>query len=174
MQTMTLENLNYVIANQTHFYDCDRLHTPLLETGIPFGAITQICGVGKAEASVQIIKDNSELKAAWIESEFELNPLSVAPNDVDLTRFLCLEAGEHMISTCQQILKSNKYKIVILKSAPLDDFLLRKLQVAAEKSKTVLIILTENFSASWPISLMLKAHQNVFTEIISLEILRQR
>ena len=174
MQPMTVEQLRYLISSQQSFHQRECLHTSLVETGIPRGALTQICGFGKTEAAVQIIKDNPEFKAAWIESEFELNPLAVAQRDVDLTRILFAEAGEHMIWTCHQILKSHLYPIVILKSAPMDDFLLRKLQLAAEKSQTSLIILTETFSASWPISLMLKAQRNLITESVSVEVLRQR
>ncbi len=171
---MTIEQLKYLVSSQHTLHTRECLHTSLLESGVPRGAITQICGFGKTEAAVQLIKDNAEFKAAWIESEFELNPLGVAQRDVDLTRILFAEAGEHMVWTCHQILKSNLYPIVILKSAPLDDFLLRKLQLAAEKSQTALVILTEDFSASWPISLMLKAHRNLVTENITLEVLRQR
>jgi hypothetical protein len=178
MQTSTLEELRYLLSAKQGFHNREYLHTPLVETGIPRGAITQICGYGKTEAAVQIIRDNPEFKTAWIESEFELNPLGVAQRNVDLTRILFAEAGEHMIWTCHQILKSHLFPIVVLKEAPMDDFLLRKLQLAAERSQTALVILTEQFSSSWPVSLMLKAslpHATIMDdERVNIEILRQR
>lgn len=163
MQTMMLETFLPLISRSK----------PLMPTGLPSGAITQICGDGKVEAALQILKDNPWDKPAWIESAYELEPLDIEPQNIDLTRILFTEVGEHMIRTCHQILESNLYSIVILKSAPLDDFLLHKLQLAAEKSQTALVLLTENFSASWPISLMLKAQKNKMTEFISMEVLRK-
>jgi hypothetical protein len=153
----TLEELRYLIAAKQGYQPRGSLHCSVLPDGLPRGAITQIYGFGKTEAAVQIIKDNPDLKAAWIESHFELNPLAIAQREVDLTRMLFAEAGEHMVWTCHQILKSQLFPIVILKEAPMDDMVLRKLQLAAEKAEASLIILTEEVSSSWPVSLMLKA-----------------
>lgn len=174
MQTSTLEELRYLISAKQGFHDRQYLQCSSLSTGIPRGAITQICGFGKTQAAVDLIKENPDIKTAWIESEFELNPLAVAQQEVDLTRILFAEAGEHMIWACHQILKSHLFPLVVLKEAPMEDLLLRKLQLAAEKSQSALVILTEEFSSSWPVSLMLKAHKTSSQEGIELEILRQR
>lgn len=169
----TIEELRYMIAAKQGYHQRGFLHCPQLSDGLPRGAITQIFGFGKTEAAVQIIKNNPDLKAAWIEPHFELNPLAVAQRDVDLTRLLFAEAGEHMIWTCHQILKSQLFPIVVLKDAPMEDMVLRKLQLAAEKSQSSLVILTEQFSSSWPVSLMLKASRNEDHEI-ELSVLRKR
>lgn len=153
----TLEELRYLIASKQGYHNRGSLHCSQLSDGLPVGAITQIYGFGKTEAAIQIIKDNPGLKAAWIEPEFELNPLAVEQRDVDLTRMLFAEAGEHLVWACHQILKSQLFPIVVLKDAPMEEMLLRKLQLAAEKAQASLIVLTEEFSPSWPISLMLKA-----------------
>lgn len=173
MQSIRAESVTNIFSSQIDFPIQEVLHTTVLDAGIPCGAITQICGFGKIEAAVQIIKDNSEFKAAWIESEIELNPLPQFSRDLNLTHIIYSKTGEHMIGACIQLLKSNQFPIVVIKTAPLDDFLLRKLQLAAEKYKSALVILTEDFSASWPISLMLKAHRNLSTDTVSVEILRR-
>jgi hypothetical protein len=169
----TIEELRYLIAAKQGYHNREYLHCSNLSDGLPIGAITQIFGFGKTEAAIQIIKDNPGLKTAWIEPEFELNALAVAQRDVDLTRMLFAEAGEHMIWTCHQILKSQLFPIVVLKDAPMEDILLRKLQLAAERAQTSLIILTEMFSPSWPVSLMLKATRNEQKKV-ELNVLRRR
>lgn len=175
MYAENLKTSGSYFSQSINFYQRQSLETPLLEVeaGLPQGAITQICGFGKSEAALQIIKDNSEFKAAWIESNQELNPLTLSEENIDMAHFICKETGEHMIGLCQRLIKSNLYPLIILKSAPLDDFLLRKLQLTVEKSQTALVILTEDFSSSWPISLMLKAQRHQNTESISIEVLRQ-
>jgi hypothetical protein len=169
----TLDELRYMIAAKQGYHNRGSLHCSQLQDGLPIGAITQIYGFGKTEAAVQIIKDNPGLKAAWIEPEFELNPLAIAQRDVDLTRMLFAEAGEHLVWSCLQVLKSQLFPIVVLKDAPMDEMLLRKLQLAAEKAQASLIILTEEFSPSWPISLMVKAKRNDNKEV-ELNVLRRR
>lgn len=173
IEKTSLDELRYLISAKQGYSQREYLQSEILPEGLPRGAITQIYGFGKIEAAVQIIKDNPFLKAAWIEAEFELNPLAIAQREVDLTRLLFAEAGEHMIWTCLQVLKSHLFPIVVIKNPPLEEKVLRKLQLAAEKSQTALIVLTEEFSYSWPISLMLKAfRQN--QQDVQLEVLRRR
>jgi hypothetical protein len=172
-QTKTLEELRYLIAAKQGYHNRGALPCSQLPDGLPIGAITQIYGFGKTEAAVQIIKDNPGLKAAWIEPEFELNPLAIAQRDVDLTRLLFAEAGEHLVWACHQILKSQLFPIVVLKDAPMEDMLLRKLQLATEKAQASLIILTEEFSSSWPVSLVVKTKRTENKEV-ELNVLRRR
>jgi hypothetical protein len=173
-QTTTIEELRYLISAKQGYHNREYLHCSLLQDGLPRGAITQIYGFGKTEAAVQIIKENPDVKAAWIEPHFEFNPLGLAQREVDLTRMLFAEAGEHMVWACHQVLKSQLFPIVVLKEAPMDDMVLRKLQLAAEKAQAVLIILGEEISSSWPVSLMLRASLNPYHRGVELDELRRR
>lgn len=177
MSVASIEQLRELIAFKQGFSQKEHFATSLLSGGIPKGAITQIFGYGKTEATVQFLRDNPEQRVAWIEVDFELNPVGILQRDVNLTRILFTEAGEHLMWAALQALKSQLFSIVVLRTKSLHEKDLRKLQLAAEKANSSVILLSEEFSPSWPISLVVKPHpcrNGTDQKILELEVLRQR
>ncbi len=177
MSVASIEQLRELIAFKQGFAQREKFETSLLHAGIPKGAITQIFGYGKTEATVQFLRDNPNERVAWIEVDFELNPVGILQREVNLTRILFTEAGDHLMWAALQALKSQLFSIVVLKTRGLNEKDLRKLQLAAEKSNASVILLSEEFSPSWPISLVVKPHpcrSGTDQKILELEVLRQR
>ena len=137
------------------------------DISIPVGAVTQVTGPGKTECVVKFLAkltaDQPKLRLAWVENEISIYPCALAQRNLSLQNILFTEAKADYVWTTLQILGSGLFNVVIL-SLPFqqprtlkDLKVLRRLQLASEKSKASLIFLLDEPIQAWPISLHLEA-----------------
>lgn len=135
------------------------------QKGIPRGALTEISGhlgSGKSEAVLTLLRENPDVRAAWIESDFNLYPCAFPQRGVQLSRVLfnvTAEEESDLWSVCQ-IVQSQLFPIVIFSlPAETSEIALRRLQIFAEKSKAAVILLTEQplKTGGWTLSLRCEA-----------------
>ena len=119
---------------------------------LPCGALVTISGVGKTTKAVEFLAEHSQ-SIAWIEDKLSIYPCAMLQKNVALNRVLFAEGGKHIFWTCLQILKSGLFKIVVICSSFYEAGILRKLQLAAEKAHTLVILLSEKPISSWTIAL---------------------
>jgi hypothetical protein len=137
----------------------------------PPGALTEISGSsgsGKTELVLKFLSENPELRVAWIEERFSVYPCAFPLNRVDLSRVFFVDpsrAGsvdsKTVLWAAHQVLQSQVFAVVVLsvELAERDSMIvLRRLQLAAEKNRGTVILLSEESTrgASWPISLQLQ------------------
>ena len=127
------------------------------QSGVSRGAITKLTGSGKTKFLVQFLAENPLLRVAWVEPEFTAYPCAVFQNEVDLRRILFIEAGKEWDWSLLQLLKSALFEVVVFhQSIPINEKILRRLQLVAKKSSSTLILLSNDRSRSWPVSLHLE------------------
>ena len=150
----------------------------LLKPGIPRGAITEISGSpgsGKSEVVLKFLAETSpSLRVAWIEEDFTIYPCALPPAGVDLSRVLFSHAGSRASWSTHQILRSQLFGVVVLNAFIREEVELRRLQLAAEKSQTSLILLSETprLAGNWPIQLQIRVARDPDTRRCLLEVLR--
>ncbi len=127
-----------------------------LTNGLPKGAITEISGAGKTEFVLQFLKEQTELKIAWIESQLSIFPFAFEQRGVSLERVLFVEGGEQSNWVALQVLKSQAFQVVVLYEEECELKTLRRMQIAAEKSAASLIWLTSKPQDAWPVGLQIK------------------
>jgi len=142
-------------------------------TGLPKGAITEICGSGKTEFVVSFLREHSTLRVAWVEQTLSVYPCGILQRKVDLNRILFVEAGNEFPWVVQQLLKSNLFEIVVLFSAVENMKMLRRFQLSVEKAHVTLILLSEDLSNGWPVALQLRSSWKK-GERINVEVIRKR
>ncbi|MGE0614031.1 MAG: hypothetical protein AB7P04_00185 [Bacteriovoracia bacterium] len=158
-----LKNLPNIlkIAPQSEFRDT-----------IPCGALTEVSGPlggGKTEWVLSFLRENRDLTAAWVESDFTLYPCTLEESRIALSRVLFVQpTPARVLATVLTIVRSQVYPAVVLGAAglgdeirALDELSLRKLQLAALKSKTILFLLQTTPSPNhWAISRRIRVSRN--------------
>ncbi len=117
------------------------------ERGIPRGAITEVggsVGSGKTSRIVSVLKENPKLKVAWIEEDFSLYPIALSQAGVNLAQVLFVEAKQKTSWSALQCLKSQLFEVVVIHTpTKLNDVVLRRLQLAAEKNDVALLLICD-------------------------------
>ncbi|MBI3593688.1 MAG: hypothetical protein HY200_01895 [Nitrospirae bacterium] len=155
--TRTFSELKHLIGTLESSPLRETWPCPDTDTGLPKGAITEICGAGKTEFVVQFLREHSDLSVAWVEPDLSIYPTGLLQRKVQLNRILFIEAENEFPWVVQQLFKSNLFEIVILFSTLSDPKMLRRFQLSAEKAHASLILLSEVFSKGWPVALQLKS-----------------
>jgi hypothetical protein len=167
-----------------------------LESGLPKGAVVEVSGQaggGKTEVVLRFLSENPDARVAWIEDELTIYPCAFPQNRVGLERVLFVESrpskghpnedagtshrSDETLWTAHQILRSQVFGVVVLRVArALDEMALRRLQLAAEKTQTTLILLTEEAArrGTWPIAVQLHARRSIEERAILLDVLKYR
>jgi hypothetical protein len=129
----------------------------LYQPGLPLGALTQVEGRGKSSAFLKLCTEHPKLRAAWVEASLSAYPPAFAQAGVDLNLLLFVQGGEHYAWAVTQLLRAQLFPLLALASPIQGDLELRRLQLAAEKSGTAVLLLSEIQGPSWPIKLKLEA-----------------
>lgn len=133
-----------------------------LPEGLRRGAITALSGAwggGKTQLVCQILAENPQVHAAWIETTWSLYPVALAQRGVALPRLLCVQARDQKrgLWAAHHALKSQVFGVVVLhceRASAIKDIELRRLQLAAEKSHSALILLSEKpLTQTWMLAL---------------------
>jgi hypothetical protein len=153
-----------------------------LEDGLPKGAVVEVSGSdggGKTEVVLRFLAENPEARVAWIEDELTIYPCAFPQNRVGLERVLFVESKKgEALWTAHQILRSQVFGVVVLRVAHglSDEMALRRLQLAAEKTQTTVVILAEEPArrGTWPIAVQLQARRSLEERAILLNVLKYR
>lgn len=152
-----------------------------LEGGLPKGAVVEVSGSsggGKTEVVLRFLAENPEARVAWIEDELTIYPCAFPQNRVGLERVLFVESKpSEVLWTVHQILRSQVFGVVVLRvGASIDEMALRRLQLAAEKTQTTVILLSEEAArrGTWPIAVQLHAKRSLEERAILLDVLKYR
>jgi hypothetical protein len=167
-----------------------------LEGGLPKGAVVEVSGPsggGKTEVVLRFLSENPEARVAWIEDELTVYPCAFPQNRVGLERVLFVESRaahqksadgrvvivglDETLWTAHQILRSQVFGVVVLRVAkPLEEMALRRLQLAAEKTQTTLVLLVEEPArrGTWPIAVQLRATRSAEERAILLDVIKYR
>lgn len=145
---------------------------PGLEHGLPKGAITEISGVGKTEFVSQFLAEHKDQRVAWIEESFSVFPVAFLQRGLDLEKILFIEAGESLVWSTLQVLKSQIFPIVVIYAEEINLKNLRRVQVMSERAGSIVIWLTTKVQGHWPIHLRLQTERT--PDGIEAHILKQR
>jgi hypothetical protein len=134
----------------------------LYSQGLPKGALTQLLGPGSTEVLLRLFSEHPSKKFAWVEKRLTAFPPGFVERGANLNLLLFVEGGEELPWALTQVLLSRIFEAVVLAS-PLSgeraELQLRRLQLAAERSGTALILAAESDGPSWPFKLRLEASQ---------------
>jgi hypothetical protein len=144
-------------------------HFSQIPQGIPQGVIAEVCGLGKTEFVVKLLRENSHLKAAWVEREVTLNPCAFVQKGVSLDNVLFVEPGEYDVWVLLQLLNSQLFPIVICQTVS-DEKLLRRLMLTCEKSGSTVLMLSAHFQKSWTIKMQIEVARMGFTSEIRSQV----
>jgi hypothetical protein len=128
---------------------------------VPRGAVSEFSGKlgsGKTEWLLrELFAKHSAARIAWIESTPGVYPVSFPQNQVTLERVLFIEAGENLLWSAQQVLRSGLFPFVVLHEPPTDLLSLKRLQLAAEKAESAVLLLKTEPTAPpcWALKLQL-------------------
>lgn len=110
---------------------------------VPKGAFIEVFGNARREVLIEFLRDQRDLTVAWVESELTLFPPSVAQRDVDVTRWLLVEAGENLLWVVEELLTSHFFSVILVSEMSLTAALWRRFQRECERGGTTLFLLSE-------------------------------
>ena len=157
MKSALLEKLKHLVSGKT---ERETYPFSLLPTGIPKGSITEVSGVGKTELVLQFLKENSELRVAWIEKTFSAYPFAFLQSEIDLKRILFMDGQKDLDWCVYQALRAQVFQAVIVYSPDIELNSLRRIQLQSEKALASTIWLTNEPKGAWPVSLRLQVHKD--------------
>lgn len=117
-------------------------------------AINQITGFGKTEFTVSLLASYPQWKSIWIEEKFSIHPSAFLQRNVTLEKIFFISSEKDWVWSTIQALKSQLFQILVISmSSFCDEKILRRFQLLAKKSDTIILLLSEKIQNSWPISL---------------------
>ena len=128
----------------------------LYPEGLPLGAITHIEGQGRTEALLQLLAQHPGMKAAWVEERLSAYPPGFVQRGVNLNLLLFVQGGEQFHWALTQLVRSQVFPLVAVASPLKGELEMKRLQLAAEKSGTVVLALADIEGPAWPIKLWLE------------------
>ena len=152
-EALNLEQLKALLHKPTQR---DYLPCPLVLNGIPRGAISEISGNGKTQFVANLLIENPELKVAWIEDQFSVNPFGLQQRKVKPHRIIYVEAGHQTEWAAIQALRAQVFHIVVLYAEFQNIRTLRRIQLASEKANAATLWLTPQPQVFWTSTVQLK------------------
>ncbi len=138
-----------------------------LSSGLPRGILVELTGPGKTEHAVQLLAENSQLRAAWVEQRFSLLPSAFVQRQANLEKIFFVEGGQQSAWAASTILRSQLFPFLIYHAPFGETRELRRFQLLAERSNTTMILLAEKplEERAWPIRLSLAVRGRELTVV---------
>ena len=127
----------------------ERHHFSIYPEGLPQGSLIEIAGSGKTEFVALFLKEQPELKTAWVEDSISINPYALRQKGVRLKNILFIEAGREISWCLNQALQSGCFQVVVAESRSFREKDLRRYQLLSEKSNGHFFLLSETLGKSW-------------------------
>jgi hypothetical protein len=152
----------------------------LIDRDIPIGSLIEVSGgmgSGKTEAVLRMLSENPTARVGWVEENLTIYPVVFPQSRVKLDRMLFVDATEESeaaLWSVQRMVASEAFDIVVMTAYDVSELALRRLQLAAERSKTTVILVRDepSWGATWPLTMQL-AVERVHGEL-EVSIVRQR
>jgi hypothetical protein len=132
-----------------------RLACRLYPAGLPLGQLVLIQGSGRTEAVARLLAQHPDLGAAWVEERLSAYPPGLAQRGVALERLLFVESGAQGPWALAQLLRSQAFPVLVAASAQ-PEAGLRRLQLAAEHSQALVLLLAPPLGGAWAMRLRLR------------------
>ena len=136
----------------------------LLGESLPKGGVVEFCGAGKTSAWVEFLREHPQLRVVWLECELSLYPLALLQRDIDLERIFFLDeksgSRENFVWALHQILQSHVFDVVTIVNMKFSETELRRWQLLAERSKQIVILLSQEPHASWVPALQIEVKRD--------------
>ncbi|MBK7962037.1 MAG: hypothetical protein IPK04_13055 [Bdellovibrionales bacterium] len=120
------------------------------------------------------MSEHEQEKAAWIESEFSVNPCALSQKGVALGNVLFMRTQRESIWTVREVLQSQVFSIVVTSFVEFPENDLRRMQILAERAKVNLFILSQEFHHSFVPQLQLQVSRDQQTGRLEWKIKKQR
>lgn len=117
--------------------------------GLPQGTLIEVAGSGKTEFVACFLKEQKELKVAWIEENISINPYALRQKGVGLKNILFIEAGREMNWCLSQALQSGCFQVLVAESKSFREKDLRRYQLLTEKTAGHFFLLSQTLGQSW-------------------------
>lgn len=153
-----LVRLKQTIREHSPFHGGKALSFSALEQGVPAGAVSEFFGRqgdGVTEAVLSLLREHADKKVAWIEPALATFPTGLLQRGVHAEQVLFVESRNDLVWTALECLQSQLFGIVVLSRFDGDEKDFRRLQMAAERSSSTVILLSHSEAplSSWAISL---------------------
>jgi len=168
---LNLEQLKALLHTHTQK---EYLICPSVLNGIPRGAISEISGNGKTQFVANLLVEHQDLKVAWIEDKFSINPFGLQQNKIKPDKIVFVEAGEHIEWAALQALRSQIFPVVVLYGEFRNIKALRRIQMATEKANAVTLWLTPEPQSFWTSSMQIQVLRRARGSETEIRILRQK
>jgi hypothetical protein len=136
-----------------------RLRFALYPAGLPLGQLVLIQGPGRTQAVARLLAEHPDRLGAWVEERLSAYPPGLAQQGVDLRRLLFVESGAQGAWVLAQLLRSQAFGVLVaasaLKGAEVEAGL-RRLQLAAERSQALVLLLAPPEGPAWAVRLRLQ------------------
>lgn len=127
--------------------------------GLALGQLVLLQGPGRTQAVAGLLAEHPLMAAAWVEERLSAYPPGLAQQGVALERLLFVESGSQGLWVLAQLLRCQAFKVVVaaspLRGAELEAAL-RRLQLAAERSQSLLLLLAPPEGPAWTVRLRLR------------------
>lgn len=128
----------------------------LYPDGFFTGSFIELTGASKTEFVALFLKENPQLKIAWVEETITINPYALRQHKVDLDSVLFIEGGKDIAWCLTQVLGSGCFQAVVTQNPQFSEKDLRRFQLLSEKGQNHFFMLSDNTSPSWVPHLQLK------------------
>lgn len=130
-----------------------RLYAP----GLPLGSLISLQGPAATEALLRLLAEQPQQPAAWVEAALSAYPPGWAQRGVSLRQLLFIEAGADLAWAATELVRSQAFPCVAVASPLPDERSLHRLQLAAERSRAVVLLNAPLPPGAWPVRLRLHA-----------------
>jgi|SRR5665213_210973 len=131
-----------------------RLRWSLVPAGLPLGHLVLLQGPGRTQAVAQLLSEHPTQSAVWVEDHLSAYPPGLAQQGVELERLLFVESGNQWPWVLAQLLRSQVFKVIVAASilkGPEVEAGLRRLQLGAERSQALILLLAKPEGPAWAI-----------------------
>ena len=153
-----LQNPELAALSQTPALLSYSLYPP----GLPLGSLVQIQGQGSTEASLGLLREHPQFKAAWLEERLSAYPPAFVQQGVNLSCLLFVEGGARFAWAAAELLRSGVFKLLVVGSAfeaGENALNLRRLQLGARASGGLVLLTGGIQGPLWPLRLRLECRR---------------
>ena len=133
-----------------------RHYCSLYPDGFSVGSLVELTGTGKTEFTALFLKENPQLKTAWVEESITINPYALKQRGVNLDSLFFVEGGKETLWSLNQVLSSGCFQVIVCENTRFTEKDLRRFQLLSEKTQNHFFLLSKESSASWVPQIQLK------------------
>lgn len=133
-----------------------RHHCSVYPDGFSVGSLVELTGTSKTEFVSLFLKENPQLKTAWVEDSITINPYALKQRGVNLDSLFFIEGGKETLWCLNQVLSSGCFQVIVCENARFTEKDLRRFQLLSEKTQNHFFLLSHESSSSWVPHVQLK------------------